>query len=182
MHGTLTIGRRARRLAALTAALGLTIAAGLLVASAGQAVTKKQAKSTYGITTTTAKNGASKETGLKKPDSVKYSAGSYFIKASKIKRFKGWGSKTVSAEVGRLKICDDVAGKRKRGCSSGPGTITFDFLDSRRCKVGGRKKRVRLYGRTVYAQEATAAYPTGRGIGFQYGFPDSGQAADCPKI
>ena len=166
-----------------TLAISAAIVAALLILAlqlAPQAAAGKQASSTYGLTTKTNKKGFSKELPLMKPGKVAYKAGSYTINASKIKPFKGWGSEEAGAAAGKVKICDSGSGKKE--CSSASGSVTFDFLHSRKCKIGGKKKKVWLYGRTLFSQDPSTKWPSGRGIAFQYSYPDSGTPAPCPSF
>ena len=170
---------RSRPRRALTVALGLILIAVLATAAGVGAVSTKQAKSTYGLSTKTNKKGYGKDLAVKRPGRLKYSAGGYQIKVLKLKRFRDWGAEAVEAAADKVKICDTSLPKADR-CTTAAGSLGFDLLGPRRCKVGGKKKKVWLYGRTIFNQDPTAAWPTGRGIGFQYGYPD--QPAPCPKF
>lgn len=181
MRGSSGTGARLRAIAgaaALTAAVGMLLAGGAFGTEAG--VSAKQGNKTYGLVTkTNLKKGKQKLVAVKKPDALKYSSFFDFYKASKLKKFKGWGSEEVSAEARSVRLCE-LEGSKKTNCTKAAGSVTFDTPIKRKCKKGGKKKKVYLYGRTIFDQGPTKEYPDGRGAGVQYSV--GGSKPDCPKF
>ena len=156
-----------------TALMGLAGATCLAVADPGLAVSEKRAGRTYGITSKTSKSGRTKTVAIQRPKRLVYRTNFDYVKVTGIGAFDAWGEDGATASARKVRMCT-IEGRKKVDCTAMPGTVTFDFLSSRKCRVkkGKKARKVGLYGRLNMDQT------DGKGIAAQYSYP--GEKPDCP--
>jgi len=153
----------------------LTVAAGLLAVSGGQAGSRPN--TTYGIASKEIRGVGTIDrlVAVNRPDRyVLGTRGTYFVVA-KLRPFKRWGKAKTRAKARSLKVCDTPSGD---SCSkTRRGRVTFKARRKASCEVKpGETRTVWLYSKVVIRQPPNRGYPEGRNGGGSFEVPP------CPRF
>lgn len=153
----------------------LTIAAGLLAVSGGQAGSRPHA--TYGVASKEIRGVGTTDrlVAVNRPDRYVLGTRDEYFVIAKLRSFKSWGEAKTRAKARSLKLCDTPSGgscsKTKRG------RVVFKARRRADCEVKPAKtKTVWLYSKVVVRQPPHRGYPKGRKGGGSFEVPP------CPRF